>query len=713
MVRGPRTEAALSAENDAMTTAETTEQSKPTEPLAAVPETSGESASPAAASAGAAARSEQSDVPEAAAQGGDAGDEGDDGDDAPEGGAAAGEGAAASPTGEKKKRRRRRKKKGPGAEGAVAGAPGATPGEGGEAGAEAKAGEGEAKPGEGRKNDRRKKDAKPREPRERPAFHVGELVFGRILDINDDAVLIDLSGKGLALFDRLEEAIVDEPATPAEARAAAAEAAAEDREHATEGEALAAADAPAAEAVAPEATPAEAVSTEAAPTETVSTEAAATEVAAEAATGEAPKEEVKEAAPLPPILLEVGAHFVGYIHNDGGRGGLVVVTRHPKRASRIKPVVAQAVKDRTLVKGLVTGVIKGGLEVDVEGLRAFAPASHVDLRPGADLTPLLARRLDFYVTQYGKRGRDVVLSRKPMLESEAKASREAALAKLAVGSVVPGTVRSVVQFGAFIDLGGIEGLVPLSEMSHNRSEGPSDVFKPGQAVDVKILKVDDRGKVWLSRKATLADPWQEVAKKYATGTRHTGKVVRIQPFGAFVELEPGIDGLIHVADLSTKRIESPEEVVKVGDSLEVVVSHVDASAHRIALHPAPSGDTAGEAPQRVQLYKPVKVVVVTAESGGLGVRIKGVTGRQSRGFITAAATGTARGTELRKVFPVGTELDAKVMEMDPKRGEIKLSIKALTEQTERDAYQQYRQTVARDAKFTFADLIARKGGSQR
>jgi small subunit ribosomal protein S1 len=269
-------------------------------------------------------------------------------------------------------------------------------------------------------------------------------------------------------------------------------------------------------------------------------------------------------------------------------------------------------------------------------------------------------------------------------------------------------VRSVVQFGAFIDLGGVEGLVPLGEMSHNRNEGPSDVFKPGAEVDVKILKIDDRGKVWLSRKAAQPDPWMESAKKFAVGTRHPGKVVRIQPFGAFIELEPGIDGLLHVADISFKRVEKPEDVVKVGDTIEVQVHHVDAHAHRIALHPAPQGEQANEAPQRVQLHKPVKVVVVTPEAGGLLVRILGVTGRGARGYITAAATGTPRGTELRKMFPVGKELEAKVLEMDPKRSETRLSIKALTDESERSAYQQYRQQLSRDAKFTFADLIARK-----
>ncbi len=416
---------------------------------------------------------------------------------------------------------------------------------------------------------------------------------------------------------------------------------------------------------------------------------------------------------MPRVILEVGADFIGVVHSDGGRGGLVVLTHHPHRQERAKPVVEKAFADKTLIEGLVTGVIRGGIEVDVDGLRAFAPGSHVDLRLGADLSHLLAQRLPFLVTQYAKRGRDVVLSRRSILEDEARKARSEALARLKVGEDLDGVVRSVVPFGAFVDIGGIEGLVPLQEMSHNRADGPSDVFKAGEPVRVKVIKVDDKGKVWLSRKATIPDPWQKVAQKYAAGTRHSAKVVRLQPFGAFVELESGVDGLIHTQDLSIKRIETPDEVVKVGDPIEVVVAHVDPSQHKIALHPAPLGDEANEATQRVMPHKPVKAKIANIESGGLVVRILGVTGRSARGYVSASATGTPRGTELRKAFKLGQEIEAKVIEVDPRRGEVKLSIRALSEDQERSAYQQYRQQLKAEARFTFGDLLAKKGNAPK
>ena len=698
-----------------------------------------------------------------------------------------------TPTGPRKRRRRRRRK------GAVqppanasGGAPGTSVAPEGEALASGDAaGEEDEKapappvqpttqtgaPREGkakRRGQRRERTDKPREKREfreRPVFGIGDVVFGKILEITDEAILVDLSGKAKGIFDRAEMLLPDDPAEvpetqdtkesePPIADVADADVSAEAPalEVATANEAVEDA-APAPYQATPGSSPAASEEAEVDVPSTITSgglerkpaprriivAAAALAIDAQAqeavplpsadrvrdagadgapdAEGESttlapsstPEVVVEAPAPkpapyAPPIDLEIGAHFVGLVNNDGSRGGLIVLTRHPRRVSQAKPTVHTAFKERKPIRGLVTGVVKGGVEVDVDGLRAFAPGSHMDLRLGTDLHHLIAKRLDFLVTQYGKRGRDIVLSRKPMLEDEAKAHRGAALAKLVVGSVVEGIVKSVVSFGAFIDVGGVEGLVALPEMSHNRADTPADVFKAGETIQVKILRIDDKGKVWLSRKATSADPRQEAVRKYAVGTKHTAKVVRLQPFGAFLELEPGIDGLIHTQDLSIKRIEHPSEVVKVDDSMEVVVASIDPVAQKISLHPALTGAAADETPQRVQIHKPVKVVVALVESGGLVVRVLGATGRNARGFITSAATGTPRGTELRKPFPVGSQLEAKVIEIDPRRGELKLSIKALHDETERTAYQQYRQQVTREAKFgTFGDLLAKKG----
>jgi len=544
--------------------------------------------------------------------------------------------ATKSATGEKKRRRRRRGKKthangaeakpdANAAEGAPEVADGATPIEGGEATAED-----EAKPKSGKKQarDKRGKGKKPRGPRpdnahtrERTAFHVGEEVFGRVTSVTEDAVMVDLSGKALAIFDRHELAEDD-------------------------------------------------------------------------------------------LVPDVGDRFVAHVHGDGSRGGFVVLTRKPLREEETKPRLEEASKSGDAVWGLVTGTVKGGLEIDIDGVRAFAPGSHVDLRPGADLAHLIGRRLEFTVAQYAKRGRDVVVSRKSYIEAEAKEQRKASLAKLESGSVVKGVVRSVVQYGAFVAIPSaddVEGLVHMTEASHDRNAKLSDIFQVGAEIDVKILRVDDKGKLWLSHKAAVTDPWQEAMKTFSQGTRHKGKVLRLLPFGAFIELAPGIEGLLHMADLSLKRIDHPKDVLKEDQELDVVVADIDRGSHKIALHPAPPPGEENEPRQRIVPHKGVQVAVVAAESAGLVVRVIGVTGRHARGFIPAGHTGTERGTDLRKHFPPGTRLEAKVLEIDPRRGEAKLSLRALKEDSEKAAYQEYRASIAKASKFgTLGDLLAKK-----
>jgi small subunit ribosomal protein S1 len=404
-----------------------------------------------------------------------------------------------------------------------------------------------------------------------------------------------------------------------------------------------------------------------------------------------------------------GDQFIATVASTGVRGGMLMLSRQAADLDAARAKIEAAQKDGTLVEGFVTGAVKGGLEVDLGGLRAFAPASHVDLRHGADLGYLVGQRLDWEVTTYAKKGRDIVVSRRRQLEEHAKLARVEALKTLEPGSIHKGIVRKVVDWGVFValpDAGGAEGLVHMTEASHDRGARLSSLFKQGETIDVKVLRVDERGKLWLSRKAAVADPWDAVKEKYAVGTRHKGTVARIQPFGAFIELEPGIDGLIHTADLSFKPIDDPNEVVKVGDAIDVVVAVCDSGAHRIGLHPAPPAGEEDEPRQRVVQYKNVKAVVAQIVEGGLVVRILGVTGRAARAFIPAGHTGTARGTDLRKEFPVGTRFDAKVLEVDPRRGEAKLSIRALKDDAEKQAYQQYRAGVQREAKFgTFADLM--------
>lgn len=506
----------------------------------------------------------------------------------------------------KRKRKRRRKKKHP--EGTPEGAVAA---------------EGAERPrASGERRERREKKKHHRPPTERAPFPAGDEVFGKVTSVLEHAIMIDLAGKALAIFDRSEMAPDD-------------------------------------------------------------------------------------------LVPAVGDRFVARVHQDGARGGLVVLTRKPLREEEAKPKVEQAAKDGTLIHGLVTGVIKGGVEVDIGGLRAFAPASGMDLHPhNANFAQLLGQVLDFKVVQYDGAGRDVVVSRRPMLEAEAHERRKKALELLTEGQELAGIVRTVVEWGVFVALPSaenLEGLVHVSEASHDPRAYLPDLFQPGDEIQVKITKIDERGKIWLSRKALISDPWADARAAHPTGTRVTGKITRLEKFGVFVELADGIEGLIHVSDLTLKRIEHPEELVKVGDPIDVVVHHFDPRNRKITLHPAPPPEQADEAPQKIARNAIVKVEVIKGEAAGVVVRILGVTGRAARGFIPAGQTGTLRGTDLRKKFPPGTRFEVKIIDIDPRRGEPKLSVRQAAEDEERRAHKEYRQQLAREGGFgTLGDLFAGK-----
>ncbi|HVZ31790.1 MAG TPA: S1 RNA-binding domain-containing protein, partial [Polyangiaceae bacterium] len=301
---------------------------------------------------------------------------------------------------------------------------------------------------------------------------------------------------------------------------------------------------------------------------------------------------------------------------------------------------------------------------------------------------------------------------------EAHERRKTALQHLAEGQVLKGTVRTIVDWGAFIalnDAGGLEGLVHISEASHDPKAKITDLLAPGAEVEVKITKIDERGKIWLSRKALLEDPWAEARNKYAPGKIQKATITRVEPFGAFAKLDDEIDGLIHLSDLAAapqfgyKKAEHARDLVSVGDEIEVVIHHFDLKNRKVSLHVALPEGKRGEAAQKIVKNGSVQAEVVRAESAGVIVRILGVTGRSSRGFIPAGQTGTLRGTDLRKKFKEGTSLSLKIIDVDPRRMEPKLSIKQHAEDEERKAHREYRKQLAKEGGFgTLGDLLSAK-----
>ncbi|MCM2269650.1 MAG: S1 RNA-binding domain-containing protein [Thermoanaerobaculia bacterium] len=250
------------------------------------------------------------------------------------------------------------------------------------------------------------------------------------------------------------------------------------------------------------------------------------------------------------------------------------------------------------VDGVVQAVVKGGVEVQVAGTRAFCPISQLDARYVEDAAAFVGQRLAFRITRLEEgrgRGLNLVLSRRALLEEESRARAERARAELAVGKIVRGKVTSLAPYGAFVDLGGVEGLLHVSELGHGRVADPSELLEIGQELEVQVQKIappDAKGRerISLSRRALAPDPWQQEAARLAPGSRQSGRVARLEIYGAFVELAPGVDGLLHLSELAAARgreLRHPREALQVGDGIDVVVLSVDAAKRRIALAVAP------------------------------------------------------------------------------------------------------------------------------
>ena len=277
----------------------------------------------------------------------------------------------------------------------------------------------------------------------------------------------------------------------------------------------------------------------------------------------------------------VGEEMEFHVDRYDPREGLLILTRKGALASNVN---WETLEIGQVVEGTVTAVNQGGLEIDVKGMRAFMPAGQVDIYHVPDLTQFINQRITAEVTQVERQGKNIVLSRRNILEREREVKKKELMAELAPEQIRRGTVRAVMDFGAFVDLGGVDGLLHVSELAFRKVRNPSEVVKVGDVVDVKVLKVDqETGKVSLSlRQARGVDPWSNAEQRYAPGTTLTGRVTRIESFGVFIEVEEGIEGLLHVSEMSHNRVRHPGDLVKVGDTIRLVVLSVDTMTRKLS-----------------------------------------------------------------------------------------------------------------------------------
>ncbi len=264
--------------------------------------------------------------------------------------------------------------------------------------------------------------------------------------------------------------------------------------------------------------------------------------------------------------------------------GRIVLSKEKADRLKIWDEISKAFDADQAVDGTIVSRVKGGLSVDI-GVKAFLPGSQVDLRPVRNLEHLLGERLQFKIIKFNKRRGNIVLSRRALLEKERERQRKETLETLEVGQIVDGVIKNITDYGAFIDLGGIDGLLHVTDMSWGRVNHPNELFQVGDQLKVKVLKFDPESeRVSLGLKQIQPDPWVDAAHKYPIGKRIQGKVVSLADYGAFIELEPGIEGLVHVSEMSwTKRVKHPSKVVEVGDEVDTIVLDIDEVNRKISL----------------------------------------------------------------------------------------------------------------------------------
>lgn len=303
------------------------------------------------------------------------------------------------------------------------------------------------------------------------------------------------------------------------------------------------------------------------------------------------------------LTVKVGDEIEARVSETMGKQGSVVLRRAMARGPEAKEELAQAARLGLAVEGTVTAVNKGGVDVTIAGVRGFCPISQLDARHVPDAREYLGRKLQFRITRYDvdRRGVNLVVSRRSLLEEAARARAAELREKLTVGAVLPGVVTTIKDFGAFVDLGGIDGMLPASELGYGRHQRPSEVLAVGQRLDVQVLKIEQTGdakrpeRISLSLKSLGRDPWEDVRARFPAGTQTTGRVVRVESFGAFVELLPGVEGLVHASELAGgKPVRHARELCKPGDSLLLTVLALDHERRRISLGVGERGDVVSQ-----------------------------------------------------------------------------------------------------------------------
>ena len=371
-----------------------------------------------------------------------------------------------------------------------------------------------------------------------------------------------------------------------------------------------------------------------------------------------------------------------YLENGFGE---TVLSREKAKRAMVWDELEASMEAGEIVTGRISGKVKGGFTVDIRDVRAFLPGSLVDVRPVRDPGYLEGKELEFKIIKLDRKRNNVVVSRRAVVESESSVEREQLMERLQEGAVIKGVVKNLTDYGAFVDLGGIDGLLHITDMAWKRVRHPSEVVEVGQELQVRVLKFDrERNRVSLGLKQLGEDPWDNIARRYPNSTRLFGKVSNVTDYGCFVEIEPGVEGLVHVSEMDwTNKNVNPSKVVQVGDECEVMVLDVDEERRRISLGMKQCTQNPWETfAQNFKKGDRVEGQIKSITDFGIFVGLDGgIDGLVHLSDISWNATGE----EIVRNFKKGDNVEAVVLAVDPERERISLGVKQL----EQDPFGQY------------------------
>ena len=390
------------------------------------------------------------------------------------------------------------------------------------------------------------------------------------------------------------------------------------------------------------------------------------------------------------VDVKIGDRIDVLLERIESEEGLLTLSKEKADKIKIWREISRSCREGEVIEGEIVGKVKGGLSVDIGRILAFLPGSQIDLKPVRNLDVLIGQRLKFKVIKFNRKRNNIVLSRRVLLDEERKQLRGETLKNLKEGDIVEGTVKNLTDYGAFIDLGGMDGLLHITDISWGRIGHPSEKLSIGERIKVKVLHYDrEKEKVSLGLKQALPDPWESVPRKYSLGSRIKGKVVNVTDYGVFVELEEGVEGLVHISELTwSKKMKHPSKIVHIGDTVEVMVLDCDPVKRRISLgmkqiEPNPWALIEEKYPVGTKVVGRVKTVTDFGIFIGFDEGVDGL-------VHVSEMSWTKKIKHPSELYKKGQEVEAMVLNIDRKNERFSLGIKQLTPDPWKDVARRYR-----------------------